>query len=304
MSLLDGISNLFGVALKQGSPLSGSSLFAGGPAPTVGNAFQGFAAGNSLGTTLGFNPTASFGSGINFGSMDGILSSLSALGSSGPVPPMPGVAQATPASGFDAMISKMYQEIQGELAEMSKAQVETMKGQSFRPQSRKDHVTSFVEPILQKGVPSNAQEVFTAVYKQLKAANPELSDEKLKFITAGIVGNFMAESGLVADINEGGKRGDPAGKGGFGFAQWTGSRQDDLIAFAGSKEKAKDPNVQIAFMIKEFQGSENKAWNALKGATTPENAATIMLKEYERAGVPVEDKRRAGARTVFNSIPT
>jgi TP901 family phage tail tape measure protein/lambda family phage tail tape measure protein len=119
---------------------------------------------------------------------------------------------------------------------------------------------------------------------------------------AGIVGNFMRESALNPRVNEGGAVGMPRGVGGYGLAQWTGSRQQDLIRFAGGAGQAGDLQTQLRFVVQELLGSENRALQSLRSAQSPEQAAVIFDRDYERSGVKALDERKANARQVYSEI--
>jgi murein DD-endopeptidase MepM/ murein hydrolase activator NlpD len=121
---------------------------------------------------------------------------------------------------------------------------------------------------------------------------------------AGVVGNFMRESTSEINprINEGGSVGAPARKGGYGIAQWTGSRLDDLIRFAGSAQKAGDLGVQIDFLIRELRTSEGGALRSLRSARTPEEAATVFERDFERSGIKALSERRQNARQFYDSF--
>ena len=95
---------------------------------------------------------------------------------------------------------------------------------------------------------------------------------------AGMVGGLMRESpGLNPRVNEGGAVGLPRGVGGYGIAQHTGTRQDDLIRFAGGKAKAGDLSTQVRFIVHELLGPERNALTQLKKAQSPEQAARDQL---------------------------
>jgi murein DD-endopeptidase MepM/ murein hydrolase activator NlpD len=119
---------------------------------------------------------------------------------------------------------------------------------------------------------------------------------------AGVVGNFVRESRLNPRINEGGAVGLPARRGGYGLAQWTGSRQNDLIRFAGSDERAGDLNTQMAFLKHELQGPERRAYDSLLKAQTPEEAALVFERDFERAGIKANDERVAHARRAYEIL--
>lgn len=119
---------------------------------------------------------------------------------------------------------------------------------------------------------------------------------------AGIVGNLMRESGLNPRINEGGAVGLPRGVGGYGLAQWTGSRQTDLVRFAGGAGAAGNLQTQLRFIIHELLGPESRALASLRRTTTPEEAAVVFDRDYERSGIKALPERRANARRVFSEI--
>jgi hypothetical protein len=119
---------------------------------------------------------------------------------------------------------------------------------------------------------------------------------------AGIVGNLMRESGLNPRINEGGAVGLPREVGGYGLAQWTGSRQSDLIRFAGGRGQAGNMETQLRFLVSELMGPESKSLTQLKTAQSPEQAAYLFDKFYERSGVKAMGERKANARQVFGEI--
>ena len=119
---------------------------------------------------------------------------------------------------------------------------------------------------------------------------------------AGIIGNFQRESGLNPRINEGGQVGLPKRVGGYGIAQWTGSRQEDLIRFAGSPEKAGDLGKQIDFLVHELQGSESASLAALRKTRSPEEAAKVFEQKFERAGIVALGERQAYARAAYRQM--
>ncbi len=119
---------------------------------------------------------------------------------------------------------------------------------------------------------------------------------------AGVVGNLIRESGLNPRINEGGAVGLPRGVGGYGLAQWTGSRQTDLVRFAGGAAAAGNLQTQLRFMVSELLGPESRALASLRRATSPEEAAVVFDRDYERSGIKALGERKANARRVFTEI--
>lgn len=128
---------------------------------------------------------------------------------------------------------------------------------------------------------------------------------------AGVVGNFMAESGgpwLPPDVNEGKGPGPPAFHGGYGWAQWTGGRQINFIAFAiaptqgymaSANEHANDA-ANYAYLKAELADSQKVTITELKKQSTPEDAAVSFEHTFERAGKPVLEKRKAFAKQAFD----
>jgi hypothetical protein len=114
---------------------------------------------------------------------------------------------------------------------------------------------------------------------------------------AGILGNFSQESSLNPRINEGGKVGAPLGVGGFGLAQWTGGRQNALVNFAKQRKMDPgDPALQADFLVYELEGPEKRAAESLRQAKSPEQAALVFRRDYERAGIPKDERRMQAAR--------
>lgn len=94
--------------------------------------------------------------------------------------------------------------------------------------------------------------------------------------SAGIAGNFHAESGFNTDAL--GDRGTS-----FGIAQWHKDRWDKLKEFA--KERGVSENefdTQLSFAWHELQTTENKALRALMKTKTTKDAAKVFSDHYER----------------------
>lgn len=95
-------------------------------------------------------------------------------------------------------------------------------------------------------------------------------------ISAGIVGNLSAES----DFNTGAVN---KTSGAFGLAQWLGDRKKSLIKFAKKEGKSlTDPTLQADFIVHELKTTEKEAYNKLLKTKTPQEAAAVFGKHYER----------------------
>lgn len=122
---------------------------------------------------------------------------------------------------------------------------------------------------------------------------------------AGVLGNFQQESGFNSRVNEGGVVGAPAGRGGYGLAQWTGGRQGALVNFA--KQRKMDPGdagLQADFLVYELTGPEKAAAASLRQAKSPEQAALVFRRDFERAGIPKDDVRMSAARNLLPKLGT
>lgn len=131
-----------------------------------------------------------------------------------------------------------------------------------------------------------------------KAFNYFVSQGYTAAQSAGLVGNFISESGMNPTITN--------SIGAYGIAQWLGGRKTNL-----QKLPSYDTlEVQVAFVVTELSGGESAAGNALKavsGATAEAaaQAASVIAYKYERPetinGKPaLLDDRMSNAGGVFN----
>mgnify|MGYP007071565300 CR=1 FL=1 len=112
---------------------------------------------------------------------------------------------------------------------------------------------------------------------------------------AGIVGNLSHESNNFRDMQE---IGQPSGRGGYGWAQWTNSgganRRTAFFDFA--KANGLDPNSYEANYRFLTEGEPNEwgpALNAVRRANTASDAMMAFERKYERAGVKAYNSRQA-----------
>ncbi len=120
---------------------------------------------------------------------------------------------------------------------------------------------------------------------------------------AGVLGNFAQESGFNPRVNEGGKVGAPLGIGGYGMAQWTGGRQKNLVNFAKQRKMDPgDPVLQADFLVYELEGPESRAAASLRKAQSPEQAALVFRRDFERAGIPKDEVRMKAARDYYGKV--
>jgi len=129
--------------------------------------------------------------------------------------------------------------------------------------------------------------------------------------TAGIMGNFFAESSLNPGEEE--RAGDSSS--GYGLAQWTGGRRKNLINYANDSKYnggrgVADLGLQLDFSWHELAGNgpygggdQNHALNQLKKESDPQDAATSFMNTYERPAAQYahESLRRSQAQKYFNT---
>lgn len=93
------------------------------------------------------------------------------------------------------------------------------------------------------------------------------------------------------------------GGGGFGLAQWTGSRRTEIHSVA--REQGRDVNdlqFQLEYLYQEMQtrterdGGSKTEEQGMKEQQTVEEAVYYFMYNYERPGVDHEDKRLAYAK--------
>lgn len=108
---------------------------------------------------------------------------------------------------------------------------------------------------------------------------------------AGIVGNLMQESHLQATQEQG----VAPGTGGFGWAQWTGSRRRQFEAYAATHGGVTSDEANYGFLTQELQSPEYAGVLARlrRGDITAREASDIVEQGYERPGTPMTDRRRA-----------
>lgn len=95
---------------------------------------------------------------------------------------------------------------------------------------------------------------------------------------AGMAGSLVQESQGKADAVN-------SKSGAYGVAQWLGSRVKDFKEFSGKDLKGSTLDEQLKFMDYELRkGKERAAGLRLMSAETPEMAAHIHRKYYERPG--------------------
>lgn len=125
---------------------------------------------------------------------------------------------------------------------------------------------------------------------------------------AGLLGNMESESTINPGIWQSLKEGNMSG--GFGLVQWTPAT--NFTEWADSMGYAwTDGNAQLRWIDEETTSfgqwiqtdSYPITFDDFKTSEdTPENLASAFLKNFERAGVEVEENRRTQARKWFTYL--
>jgi len=117
---------------------------------------------------------------------------------------------------------------------------------------------------------------------------------------AGILGNIGHECAGFEVMHE---IGQPEGKGGYGWVQWTGPRRESFFKWCGRKKLdwlADDANY--GFLCHELRTSEKATIPALKKADTLKDAVHVFEQKFERAGVKHYRGREQYARKALGAF--
>lgn len=124
--------------------------------------------------------------------------------------------------------------------------------------------------------------------KAQQAYNFFLNKGYSKEAAAGLVGNITHESQFnVGAVGDGGKA--------KGYAQWHPDRYNAL----SRKFDLSTDQGNLEAIDYELHTSEGGAYEKLKNATSPEQAAAIVDKEYERSAGLSTRQRMASARQIY-----
>jgi len=121
-----------------------------------------------------------------------------------------------------------------------------------------------------------------------------------KVQAAGIFGNIGTETGGFSALQE---RSPKAGKGGYGWFQWTGPRRTKYINWC--KLHNYDPASDIAnynYIVFETKGDQAASLLALRKTTTVEAATKSFMQTNLRPGVPNLNSRIGYAKQAFAAV--
>ena len=101
---------------------------------------------------------------------------------------------------------------------------------------------------------------------------------------AGVLGNIGRESGGFEHLHE---IGQPEGRGGYGWCQWTGPRRDRFLAWcrkAGLEWTGDEANY--GYLAQELGGDYQSTVAAVRACHDLAEATGAFERHFEAAGVP------------------
>ena len=110
-----------------------------------------------------------------------------------------------------------------------------------------------------------------------------------EFHAAGIVGNGAHESMGFTVLRE---IGQPNGKGGYGWFQWTGPRREQFLGWC--KQNSLDwqgDEANTGFLIHELKTTEKSSIKHLLTAKDVDESTKVFERYFEAAGTPRMDSR-------------
>jgi hypothetical protein len=116
---------------------------------------------------------------------------------------------------------------------------------------------------------------------------------------AGILGNLGHESAGLTAFQE---VGPTAGRGGFGWAQWTGPRRVQFESYcARNKLNLKGDKANYAWLFLELKRAFKGTIKALKKADSLEEAVIVFEKNFEKARVKNYPSRTKWAQLALDA---
>lgn len=156
---------------------------------------------------------------------------------------------------------------------------------------------TFDMPPASAGWPVRAGWLVYALTRDLALVEP--------YRAGGIVGNLGFESGKLTKLRE---IGQPEGRGGYGWGQWTADRRVTFLAYATDKGLDwRSDEANYGYLVAELSGkipgaNYSRTVRELMTVTTLEDAVFSVGETYERPGgttpdnLPGEDSRDICAR--------
>jgi hypothetical protein len=124
------------------------------------------------------------------------------------------------------------------------------------------------------------------------------------FQAAGVLGNFGRESTGLTQLRE---VGQPPGRGGYGFGQWTGPRHRLFLNWCAThKLDWRSDAANWGYLIHELSGEDRSNSYAfvvihLRESDTLADATRSFMNYYERPGVPALSDRLHWAQIALDA---
>jgi len=117
---------------------------------------------------------------------------------------------------------------------------------------------------------------------------------------AGVLGNLGTESMGFQRLHE---IGQPEGKGGYGWFQWTGPRRKSFLDWCvKNKLKWTSDEANEGFLLYELTHDYFHVVAHLKDTKSLKEATELFEREYEGAGVPNIKSRLQWAQMAMNAL--
>lgn len=140
------------------------------------------------------------------------------------------------------------------------------------------------------------RQIAPAYMAKLLADFPTLN----KLDAAAVFGNAGYESAGFTKLQE---LKPVAGRGGFGWFQWTGPRRRSFETYAKRNNLAlSEAETNYKFLFVELRGEEARAIPALRAKTTLDEKVVAFEEAYERAGVKNYPERQRWARIALDAF--
>jgi hypothetical protein len=111
--------------------------------------------------------------------------------------------------------------------------------------------------------------------------------------TAGVLGNIGTECAGFHHLHE---IGQPDGKGGYGWCQWTASRRKAFFKWCSAHSLDwQSDEANYGYLKKELKGDYESTIAALEKTSTLKGAVRAFERNFERAGTPNYTDRDAWA---------
>ena len=116
---------------------------------------------------------------------------------------------------------------------------------------------------------------------------------------AGVLGNIGTECAGFHHLHE---IGQPEGKGGYGWCQWTGPRRATFFQYCDAKGMDwQSDDANYGYLQHELRGEYRRTIAALEKTGTLRAAVRAFERNFERAGIPNYKDRDQWAEIAYDA---